>query len=450
MTGTYQWTCALLLAGVVATGAGIASVEKAAVAKSRIPAPTRVTPPLGGLDEVLETVDFEDFRFNTVLNYLRRISSSNIRADWAEIEAVGIDRATPVKLELQNVPAGEVLRQVLAQVSSKVDPSKALTFIVTSDNVVRIAPRDVLYKALPATYAAMPEGLSSFGAVSDGGWLYVYGGHLGKTHTYSATGVSDKFNRLNLTDGKTWEELPSGPVLQGMNLVGYKRKIYRVGGMQPKNKAGEKSDNYSLADAASYDPATKKWEALPPLPVPRSSHDVAIIGSKLYVIGGWTQLGGQAKPTWPTDMVVLDLEKVSEGWKSVKQPFIRRAFIAGVLDGKLYIMGGLDQEAKRIQLTEVYDPKTDSWTHGPGFPDGDRNGFAPSAATMDGALYMNMADGSMLKLNAKGDAWEKVGKSEPRIVGRMVSNGDQLLVIGGSSKVGEGRMMNEIEVVKVK
>ncbi len=305
-------------------------------------------------------------------------------------------------------------------------------------------------KALPAAYAAMPEGVSSFGAVADNGWLYVYGGHLAKTHTYSATGVSGKFNRLNLTDGKTWEALPEGPVLQGMNLAAYKGKIYRAGGMQPKNKAGEKSDNFSTAEVVSYDPATKKWESLPALPAPRSSHDVAVVGSKLYVIGGWTQLGGGAKPTWPTDMVVLDLDKPSEGWKSVKQPFERRAFIAGVLDGKIYIMGGLDKEATRLQLTEIYDPKTDSWTHGPGFPDGDRNGFAPSACTMEGALYMNIADGSMLRLNAKGDAWEKVGKSEPRIVGRMVANGDQLLVVGGSSKVGEGKMLDAIEVVKVK
>lgn len=63
---------------------------------------------------------------------------------------------------------------------------------------------------------------------------------------------------------------------------------------------------------------------------------------------------------------------------------------------------------------------------------------------------MNCADGSMLRLNAKGDGWEKVGKSEPRIVGRMVASGNQLLVIGGSSKVGEGKMLSEIEVVKVK
>jgi N-acetylneuraminic acid mutarotase len=304
-------------------------------------------------------------------------------------------------------------------------------------------------KNLPAAYASMPQGVSSFGAVSSDGWLYVYGGHLDKTHTYSASGVSDKFHRLNLKDGKTWEELPSGPVLQGMNLAAYKGKIYRAGGMQPQNKPGEKSDNKSQADVSVYDPATRTWEALPPLPVPRSSHDVAIIGSKLYVIGGWTQLGGEAKPTWPTDMVVLDLEKPTEGWKSVKQPFIRRAFIAAVLDGKLYVMGGLDQEVKRLQLTEIYDPATDSWSKGPSFPGGDRNGFAPSAAVMNGSLYMNMADGSMQRLSDKGDAWVQAGKSEPRIVGRMVSNGDQLLVIGGSSKVGAGRMMNEIEVVKV-
>ena len=103
---------------------------------------------------------------------------------------------------------------------------------------------------------------SSFGAAASDGWLYVYGGHVVPTHSYSTEAVSGKFNRLRLADGKTWERLPDGPPLQGLNLAAHGGKIYRVGGMQPLNKPGEPQDIRSVADVARFDPATGKWEAL--------------------------------------------------------------------------------------------------------------------------------------------------------------------------------------------
>ena len=68
-------------------------------------------------------------------------------------------------------------------------------------------------------FATMPEKTSSFGAVASDGWLYVYGGHIAPTHSYSTEAVSGRFARLNLSAGPRWEELPGGPRLQGMNLA---------------------------------------------------------------------------------------------------------------------------------------------------------------------------------------------------------------------------------------
>src|SRR5688500_2695034 len=95
--------------------------------------------------------------------------------------------------------------------------------------------------ALPA----MPKAVSSFGAVECDGYLYVYGGHAGKTHSYDTKSVLGTFHRLKLDGGTKWEELPGGPIAQGMNLAAHKGKVYRVGGMQPKNAPGEAADNHS-------------------------------------------------------------------------------------------------------------------------------------------------------------------------------------------------------------
>jgi streptogramin lyase len=45
---------------------------------------------------------------------------------------------------------------------------------------------------------------------------------------------------------------------------------------------------------ARFDPATKSWEELPPLPEPRSSHDVVVIDNQVIVVGGWA-LDGKSK-----------------------------------------------------------------------------------------------------------------------------------------------------------
>ena len=107
----------------------------------------------------------------------------------------------------------------------------------------------------------LPHKVSSLGACVSDGHVYVYGGHTGATHTYSTETTTGKFFRVPLSGGK-WEELPSGPALQGLALVAHNGKLYRIGGMQPRNKPGEKHDTVSVASFAAYDPSARKWQDL--------------------------------------------------------------------------------------------------------------------------------------------------------------------------------------------
>ena len=86
-----------------------------------------------------------------------------------------------------------------------------------------------------APFAALPQAVNSFGGAVLGDWLYVYGGHTGKTHKYSRETVSKHFRRLNLRDRVTWEELPCGPPLQGVTLMSQGGRLYRIGGMAPQS-----------------------------------------------------------------------------------------------------------------------------------------------------------------------------------------------------------------------
>jgi N-acetylneuraminic acid mutarotase len=291
--------------------------------------------------------------------------------------------------------------------------------------------------AQPQSYPALPEALSSFGGIAADGFLYVYGGHTGKAHNYSTATVSGKFHRLDLKAPKAWEELPGGPPLQGMNLAAHAGKIYRVGGMQPRNAPGEAADNHSVADVACYDPAAKQWTTLPPMPEPRSSHDVVALNGKLYVVGGWTMKGREQKPTWLKTVLALDLSAPNMKWTALEQPFQRRALCVGAAGGKLYVLGGMNEKGAITKQVDVLDPKTMKWSKSAALPGDEGNGFSPAACTM-GRLCVTVGDGGVFRLDAKGAAWERIGGVDVgRIVARLVSGGPgRLLVVGGSGAKG--------------
>jgi hypothetical protein len=280
----------------------------------------------------------------------------------------------------------------------------------------------------------LPQAVSSFGAAVSDGWLYVYGGHRAKTHSYSTQAVLGTFHRLKLSAPKTWQALPSGPPAQGLALVAHEGKLYRIGGMQPRNKPGDLADNHSLASCACFDPSAGTWQPLPDLPAPRSSHDAVVVGAKIVVVGGWKLNGAGKKSEWHSDALVLDLGIAPLEWRSIKQPFQRRALAAAAQDSKVYVIGGMTEESKTVLTTSILDPTSGAWTTGPDLPSPRRNGFSPGACSLGGTLYVSPSDGRLLRLGAKQETWEEAGMlKQPRIVHRMLpGEGNTLVVVGGA------------------
>lgn len=288
--------------------------------------------------------------------------------------------------------------------------------------------------AADVKYPAMPKASSSLGAVACDGYAYIYGGNSGKTHSYNNQTVLGTFHRLKLDGGTAWEELPGGPIAQGVNLAANAGKIYRVGGMQPLNAPGEPADTISLDSASVYDPSTKKWSDLPKLPKGRSSHDVVVVGDTLYVVAGWCMNGKDGSSEWADTAYSLDLKAAKPEWKSVKQPFQRRALTVTALGSKLYVLGGLDVDAKPHNRVDVLDTATGKWSQGPDLPGG-KVGFSPAATTLNDQVLVNTVEGPLYRLNKTGDAWEKVGESvSRRIVHRIVPHGNAVLMLGGSTR----------------
>lgn len=284
-----------------------------------------------------------------------------------------------------------------------------------------------------ATLAPMPEAVTSFGAVTTDGWLYVFGGHKGERHDYSADKVSGAFHRLKLSEGRSWETLPSAAPSQGLPLVAHHGVVYRTGGMAARNPAGAKQDLFSTAHFERFDPRRGSWQPLTPLPAPRSSHDAVVIGDKLYIAGGWSLAGGTNKPVWPATALVFDLKNPTAGWTEFAQPFQRRALALAASGSRLYCIGGMNSDNQTTLAVDIYDTKTGQWSKGPELPPGKHKGFSCSAITQNGRVYANMFQGDLLRLALDGSAWEVVGRVQhPRLSHRIVAAGTtQLIALGG-------------------
>ncbi len=303
------------------------------------------------------------------------------------------------------------------------------------------------HKATTSALPLLPEAVSSFGAVVSDGWLYVYSGHIGEEHQHSAANLSSHFRRIQLDGGKEWEELPMQTHLQGMPLVAHGGKVYRVGGLNHHNATIDDKENlHSTDEFAEFDPATKKWTALAPLPAARSSHNAAVIGDKLYVVGGW-KLEGKSPGTWQPDALVYDFNDAQAGWQKLPVPeFKRRALAAGVWDGKLFALGGMDEKAKPSLRVDFFDPQTGNWSKGPKLPGVGMAGFGVSAWNLNGELYVCGMRGVLYRLTKNGTEWEEAGKLEtPRFFHQLVPGPqDNLLIVGGASMNGH---LNTIEQI---
>lgn len=298
-------------------------------------------------------------------------------------------------------------------------------------------------------YPAIPEMVTSFGAAITGDALYVYGGHTGRAHSYCQEAQAKTLRRLDLQNPKAWESLDKGPGLQGLAMVAHGGKLYRIGGFTAKNSEGEEHDLWSQAAVSCYDPATKQWTDLSPLPEPRSSFDAAVVGDKIFVIGGW-KMSGIEQNQWHKTAYVLDLAEDVPHWKTLPEPpFQRRALAVAAYQGKVYVIGGMQEKGGPTTRVDIFDPAKSEWSQGPSLQGKQMDGFGSSAFATGGRLYASTYSGKLQRLSTGGNSWEVVKQLErARFFHRMLPLSDtQLISLGGASM--QSGKFGELDVIDV-
>ncbi len=286
------------------------------------------------------------------------------------------------------------------------------------------------------TFPALPKGTTSFGGAVVGDTLFAFGGNYGNAHEFSNEEQSGDLWTLNLKNPVEWKQIAGGPKLQGLAMVAHKNWLYRVGGFTAVNKGSEAQNLRSQDEFARMRADSPTWEALPKLPEPRSSHDAAVVGDTLYVVGGWNMQGGGLDSHWHETALSLDLTAETPVWKTIAEPpFKRRALALAEWNGKLYCIGGMQENGGPTTTVAIYDPATNAWSDGPTLLGGNMDGFGSSAFASQGGLYITTQSGSIQRLSGDGQVWEYLGQLQhPRFFHRLLPwNDTQLVVVGGSS-----------------
>jgi hypothetical protein len=260
-------------------------------------------------------------------------------------------------------------------------------------------------------------------------------------------------------------------------------KIYAIGG-----STLAESSPYTggiVATNEEYDPATNTWSFKKPMPTPRMNFGIAVYNNKIYCIGGYINFSSGTEATAANEVY----DPATDTWANkASMPTPRLNLRANVVNGKIYLMGGIPNLDTGRTLNEVYDPASDTWTAKAPLPTGvdlyasvvvdskifvitsklnqiydaesdswstgappPINSFAPSAATVatsDSPLQMYLfgvnAEGVYWMLNSQGFTTQsynpatgnwKVGTPMPtgRIDPGVVAMNDKIYVIGGYS-----------------
>ena len=310
-------------------------------------------------------------------------------------------------------------------------------------------------KRAEAEFSEFPIGITSFGAALLDNHIFVVGGKSGRAHEYARSYQNRNVYRLNLDrNNEPWEVVADNLGLQGLAVVGHDGKMYRIGGLEARNKEGEEQDLHSINDFLAFDPVKKTWSKMPDLPDGRSSIDACVVGEQLYVVGGWT-MAGEKKPVWLNDMLRFDLSQPESGWEQIETPFTTRALAVCANQGKLVVIGGIQQKGGLTNAVHFFDLQTGQWSLGPEVPaEDDMKSFGCSAISLGDNLLVSTYGGGIFRLaeNRRGSGewgWEKVYQLDiGRFFHQMIPLDETRFALIGGAHMEYGRQ-TEVEIYEI-
>ena len=196
------------------------------------------------------------------------------------------------------------------------------------------------------------------------GKLYLVGGKNSTGHLDSVY-VYDPEDPVDGTDD-TWTpelDLP-GVGVENPAVIGFDDKLYAFGGSTAPFSG-------AVSNAAAFTP-DPKWDSLAPMPTARGGATAQVLNGDIYVIGG---LDGNGASVNTVEIYDPDTNTWSPGSSMQTR---RDNPGSAVIDNKLYVFGGRTRNADgsvvdaTLNTLEIFDPLTEEWSFGAPMPTGRR------------------------------------------------------------------------------
>lgn len=227
------------------------------------------------------------------------------------------------------------------------------------------------------TLAKMPASVLDSGSAVLGGLLYSVDGKIPNATTKQqwVTTVY-AYNPV----ANTWAKLANTPgaAVEDPAVAAYNGLLYAFGGATG-------SFTGATTQAFSYNPATNTWTKLAAMPVARGEARAEVINGLIYVAGGLS-------PTSVSLSSMSVYNPATNTWSTgPSMPSPRDSYGAAVLNGLLYVVGGRNEASKSkvingtLATMVVFDPATGIWSAGPSMPTGRRT---MAVGTLNGMLQV--------------------------------------------------------------
>ncbi len=201
-----------------------------------------------------------------------------------------------------------------------------------------------------ATGIPMPNDRMGHAATTVAGKIYVMGGGY---EFQTSTATLDEYDPAT----GAWTSKAPMPTARTYHCAGaVGGKIYVFGGSRYANHVN--IENPTGVDV--YDPATGTWTKKGAMRTPRTLAAAGVVNGKIYVFGGIAAANVSGSPVSTSDMY----DPASDTWKPIAGLVARAASGVCAVDNKIYLMGGGSLQST-LSRTDIYDPATDTWQPGP-------------------------------------------------------------------------------------
>ncbi|MGZ5364958.1 MAG: Kelch repeat-containing protein, partial [Mycobacterium sp.] len=269
--------------------------------------------------------------------------------------------------------------------------------------------------------APLPTPRQMSGAASDGELMYVVGGTTG-TSDLTAVEAYDPV-------ADTWTTMPALPEARSdFGVAITDARLVAIGGM---------SLGRVLNSVEALDLTTATWTALPDLATGRHGLAVAAVGKTVYAIGGSTS-PADSQVTAAAESLKLAPRKPQPAaeWRLLPDaPTARLMSASTVLEGKIYIAGGMLGHAETLDTFESFDPQTGEWQTLPPLPIPLHHAAAAAyrgEVVVLGGASDTVADASNKVFAFRDGKWEELPSLQhARASPSAAVVDDKLVVVGG-------------------